>query len=169
MISSPPDTRNWTDPFIICLILFIVQHWENMKKFGKKKWKKDFMIRIWNRIIKTWKKRENVQFYQGEAISHFPRTDSKMSMLKVLKKSTTMPCICQEVKNSFSKQLNYEVCIEIFHFWHWAASDILTPWHQKLNWSFYHLPHTIYSPALREFEKVWQEKMKDRFHDQDLK
>ena len=32
------------------------------------------------------------------------------------------------VKSSFNKPLNYEVCIEIFHFWHWAASDILTPW-----------------------------------------
>ena len=33
------------------------------------------------------------------------------------------------------------------------GSDILTPWHQKLNWPICHLPHAIYSPAFREFEK----------------
>ena len=34
------------------------------------------------------------------------------------------------------------------------GSDILTSWQQKWNWPFYHLPHAIYSPAEREFEKM---------------
>ena len=36
------------------------------------------------------------------------------------------------------------------------GSDILTPWHQKLNWPFCHLPNAIYSPAFREFESIWE-------------
>ena len=55
-----------------------------------------------------------------------------------------MPYIWHDVQHSFSKQLNYEVCIEFFLFLAFS-SDILTPWHQKLNWPFCHLPHAIYS------------------------
>ena len=58
----------------------------------------------WNKIVKV------------------PRAESKMPKLKVLKKtSTSMPYICQDVQDSFSKLLKYEAWKEICHFLHWAV------------------------------------------------
>ena len=45
VISSHPDNRNGTDPFIICLMLFIVQERENLKNAKHEKDREEIQIR----------------------------------------------------------------------------------------------------------------------------
>ena len=60
-----------------------------------------------------------------------PKTENKFSMLKVLKKyQQTWPINASR----------YSAFLAL-------GTDVLTPWHQKLNWPFWHLSHAIYSPA----------------------
>ena len=114
MISSHPDIRTWTDHFAICVMLFIVQHWENLKKFGKKKWKENSLSGFEIRLSKLEKREKMFNSTRGKQFLTSPEQTAKCKCSRCWKKSTTMPYICQEVKHYFSKQLNYQVCIDFF-------------------------------------------------------
>ena len=62
VISSHPNNRNGTDPFCICLMLFIVQQWENLKNAKHEKSREKFKFKIWNKIVKVSKMTDNFQF-----------------------------------------------------------------------------------------------------------
>ena len=72
VISSHPDNRNATDPFSICLMLFIVQEWENLKNAKHEKSReKNLKFKIWNKIIKVSKMTDNFQFLNRQEIFYF--------------------------------------------------------------------------------------------------
>ena len=85
------------------------------------------LIKNSNLENEKWQKKINSK--SGEQVlalkNHLPRTETKISA------STPL----------WGLERNYSFLA--------LGSDILTPWHQKLNWPFWHLSHAIYSPAFR--------------------
>ena len=69
-------------------------------------------------------------------------------MLKVLKK-INIHALCLSGGTRFFQQATQQWGLERNLSVLALGSDILSPGQQKWNWPFYHLPHAIYSPAVR--------------------
>ena len=96
VISSHPDNRNGTDPFCICLILFIVQEWDNLKNAKHEKSRdKKFKSKIWNKIFKVSIMTDNFQFLNRQEMFSFSLEQrAKCNALGAERKSTSMPYVC---------------------------------------------------------------------------